>query len=316
MKPPPAAPAVQARAADAAFRSCSRVSQWGDDVLSAIHRYLSRLPAAGVFVLALLALGLVGVADYLTGPETSVVFLYLVPVAFGTWYGSRTYGFVLTLLSALTAIATDLASGQPYSHTVIPFWNGLLQFIFSMIGVGLLDMLRERLHLEQKLARTDALTGILNSRAFVEHMGYIIALSRRDGAPITLAYIDLDDFKQVNDTRGRSAGDKVLRIVGHTLRTSIRRTDAVARLGGDEFALLLPVTNQEAARTLIGKIKLRLTEALALHSFPVGCSIGAVTFRAPPANADEAIRIADRVMYQAKSQGKNAIVFQTVPPAA
>lgn len=285
-------------------------------MLSAIHRYLSRLPAAGVLAPAVLALGLVGLADYVLGAETSVTLLYLVPVSFGTWYGSRAYGFALALLSAIVAIGTDLASGYPYSHAVIPFWNGLLQLAFFTIGVGLLDMLRERLHLEQKLARTDALTGILNSRAFVEHMGYIIALSQRDGAPITLAYIDLDDFKQINDTRGHSAGDKVLRIVGHTLRTSIRRTDAVARLGGDEFALLLPVTNQEAARTLIGKIKLRLTEALALHSFPVGCSIGAVTFREPPASPDEAIRIADRVMYQAKSQGKNAIVFQTVPPAA
>lgn len=285
-------------------------------MLSAVHRYLSRLPAAGVFLLALLVLSVVGVADYLTGPETSVVFLYLVPVAFGTWYGSRAAGMTLAILSAVIAIATDLASGQPYSHTVIPFWNGLLQAAFFTAGVGLLDMLRERLHVEQKLARTDPLTGILNSRAFVEHMGYIIALSQRDGAPITLAYIDLDDFKQINDTRGHSAGDKVLRIVGHTLRSSIRRTDAVARLGGDEFALLLPVTNQEAARTLIGKIKLRLTEALALHSFPVGCSIGAVTFREPPASPDEAIRIADRVMYQAKNQGKNAIVFEAVPPAA
>jgi diguanylate cyclase (GGDEF)-like protein len=182
-----------------------------------------------------------------------------------------------------------------------------------MIGVALLDMLRERLHLEQQLARTDALTGILNSRAFLEHMGYIIALAQRDGTPLTLAYIDLDDFKRINDTRGHSEGDRVLQIVGTTLRESIRRTDAVARLGGDEFALLLPVTDEEAARTLIGKLKLRLIEALARRPVPVACSIGAVTFRQPPASPDDAIRMADIIMYKAKAQGKNAIVFQTVP---
>lgn len=281
-------------------------------MLAAVHRFLTRMPATGIVLLAGTAVALIGVIDYLVGHETSMAILYLGPVAFATWYTNRRPGYLIAMLSAIAGVGAILGSDAVFSHPVIPFWNGIVQLAFYLISARLIDMLRARLYIEQRLARTDALTGILNSRAFVEHMGYIIALSQRDGAPMTLAYIDLDNFKQVNDRHGHSEGDRVLQIVGDALRTSIRRTDAVARLGGDEFALLLPVTDGEAARTLVGKIRIRLNRELAQNHPNVTCSIGAVTFVNAPGSADDAIRIADSVMYRAKNQGKNVVVFETV----
>lgn len=280
-------------------------------MLAAIDGLLIRFPKAGIFALSIIFIGVIAVAHYRVGFEISTTILYLGPVAIASWYSSRNSGFLISLLSALAAVFTDLAAGHIYSHRIIPFWNGLVLFAFFLISAGLLDMLRARLHLEHQLARTDALTGILNSRAFLEHMGYIIALSKRDGAPITLAYIDLDDFKQVNDSHGHSAGDGVLQTVGDTLRESIRRTDTAARLGGDEFVLLLPVTDATAARTLVEKLKDKLVQELARRTPQVTCSIGVVTFLSPPDNADEAIRMADTLMYRAKDLGKNAVVFET-----
>jgi diguanylate cyclase (GGDEF)-like protein len=285
-------------------------------MLAAIDRRLTRLPAAAVFTLAAGLLALIGLIHYWIGYEISLTVLYLAPVAIASWYAGRNSGFLIALLSATSAAVLDLAAGHAYSHPVIPFWNGVALLVFFLISAGLIDMLRARLHLEHHLARTDALTGILNSRAFLEHMGYIIALSQRDGAPFTLAYIDLDNFKQVNDRHGHSEGDRVLQTVGNVLRDSIRRTDAVARLGGDEFALLLPVTDEAAAATLIEKLKLHLDQALSGRPLPIACSIGAVTFRQPPSCPDEAVRLADVVMYKAKARGKNTVVLETVPFAA
>lgn len=280
-------------------------------MLAAIDRQLTRLPPAGIFALSALFVGVIGLAHYRIGFEISLTILYLGPVAIASWYGNRNHGFLISLLSASTAAIVDLAAGHPYSYAIIPFWNGVALFAFFMIGAGLLDMLRARLHLEHQLARTDALTGILNSRAFVEHMGYIIALAKRDKAPLSLAFIDLDDFKQINDRHGHSEGDRVLLTVGETLRESIRRTDTAARLGGDEFVLLLPVTDAAAASTLVDKIRERLVRKLARHVSSVTCSIGVVTFLSPPENADEAIRVADMLMYRAKDHGKNAVIFET-----
>jgi diguanylate cyclase (GGDEF)-like protein len=284
-------------------------------VSSTLHVYLTRLPAVGIFLLAAGAVALIGLVDYSTGYEISLAILYFGPVAFATWYANRSYGYLAAVLATVVGIRADLSAGHAYTHSVIPFWNGFVQLAFYLISVRLMDMLRARLHVEQRLARTDALTGILNSRAFVEHMGYIIALARRDGAPMTLAYIDLDNFKQVNDNHGHSEGNRLLQLVGRTLRDSVRQTDAVARLGGDEFALLLPVTDADAAKKLVGKLKLRLDRELSQGHPTITCSVGAVTFLQPPASADAAIRIADGLMYQAKRQGKNAAVFETIPTA-
>jgi len=253
----------------------------------------------------------ISVANYAIGYEISTEIFLLIPVAIAAWYGNLPCGFIVAFAAAMANAIADLKAGHQYSSQLIPIWNGLAQLAFFAIGVGLLHMLRTRLHIEQQLARTDPLTGILNSRAFAEHMSYIIALAKRDGAPLTLAYIDLDDFKQVNDKHGHSEGDSVLQTVGDTLRDSTRRTDAAARLGGDEFVLLLPVTDAAAAKTLVEKLKDKLAQGLARHAPQVTCSIGVVTFLSPPDHVDEAIRVADSLMYKAKDHGKNATVFET-----
>jgi diguanylate cyclase (GGDEF)-like protein len=279
-------------------------------VLAAIDRLLNRLPVPWVALLSILLALLIGFADYRAGYQISLASLYLVAVGVATWYGSRWSGILLAFLSSIVVLVADLKAGHQYGSRWILTWTELTQLGVYLLGAALVDMLRTQLFREQQLARTDSLTGILNSRAFMEHIGYIVALSQRNASPFTLAYIDLDDFKRVNDTLGHSAGDRVLQIVGDTLRESIRRTDVVARLGGDEFVLLLPLTDSDSAKTIIDKLRERLADGLAHARLPVTCSIGTVTFRRPPSDADDAIRIADALMYKAKSQGKNTALFQ------
>jgi diguanylate cyclase (GGDEF)-like protein len=265
--------------------------------------------------LAIAAIAIVGVFDYLTGLEISVSVFYLVPVSLAAWYGGRRDGLVIVLIAGAVWSGVDVLAGYPLGHPVLLTWDTLVHIVFLAFSALLLETLRSRLAHEQRLARRDPLTGVLNLRAFQERLEYSLALSARDSQPLTLAYVDLDDFKRVNDIHGHSQGDLVLTTVGHVMSEAVRSTDTVARIGGDEFALLLPGTGVAGAADVLPKLAQRLGEHLHTIGSSVTCSIGAVTFPRPPESADAAIRFADRLMYQVKRRGKNAIAFATFGPA-
>ncbi|PYX91204.1 MAG: hypothetical protein DMG67_10825 [Acidobacteria bacterium] len=163
------------------------------------------------------------------------------------------------------------------------------------------------LEAEKKLARSDVLTDLANRRAFYERAEQERKRAGRYGRPLSLAYIDLDNFKQVNDTRGHDAGDQVLSSVATVLKNNLRAEDLAARLGGDEFALLLPEAGDAAAAFVIHKLHRLLTAAMQERNFPVTFSMGLVTYDEVPQNIEEMVQKADDLMYEVKRQGKNAI---------
>ena len=151
------------------------------------------------------------------------------------------------------------------------------------------------------------MTGAANRRAFFESAQIEIDRTHRYKHPFTLAYIDIDDFKQINDTLGHEAGDRVLRLYGSTLVKNIRSTDVLARIGGDEFVLLLSETGYDQAHTVIEKVNDLLLERMAKAKLPATHSIGVVTFLRPPSSVDDLLKKADGVMYTVKREGKKTI---------
>jgi diguanylate cyclase (GGDEF)-like protein len=178
-----------------------------------------------------------------------------------------------------------------------------------LVTAALLSGLRRALDRERDLSSTDALTGVANTRAFYQRANTEIERARRYRHPLTLAYLDLDNFKRLNDESGHAAGDSALRAIAHTTRASLRATDFVARLGGDEFALVLPETDQSAARTAIAKLHGVLTALMRERGWPTTCSIGVVTTLPPPVSVDELVKSADNLMYRVKRQSKNAVEY-------
>ena len=160
---------------------------------------------------------------------------------------------------------------------------------------------------EKELARTDMLTGLANRRAFYEALQVERARATRYGRPMTLVYLDLDNFKRVNDTLGHAVGDELLACVADLLRRTLRASDTVGRLGGDEFALLLPETNAQAAEALLQKLGSVLGDTMRAKQWPVTFSMGAAAFLDNPATVEEMIRTADELMYSVKKSGKNRI---------
>ncbi|KAF0166100.1 MAG: diguanylate cyclase [Rhodocyclaceae bacterium] len=183
----------------------------------------------------------------------------------------------------------------------------LVQGFAFLLVAKLVSDLRASKVLESELAREDRLTGLLNSRAFHEQTPHVLALCQRDASPIVMAYIDLDDFKLVNDTQGHRRGDAVLQIAAHTMQSVLRTSDLLSRLGGDEFAVLLPNTSVGAATETFERLRRAIEDGMRTAGCKVTASIGAVACSHAPTDVDELIDAADRVMYGVKRSGKNRV---------
>lgn len=275
---------------------------------------LSLLKQSAIIVIALIGVSLLGIVDYLSGRELAIGIFYLGPVALAAWYAGRAASISIATVACIAWYIADTGPGMPYSHAAIPVWNALVRFGFFLSNALLLSLLRKHFFAEKELARTDAVTGVMNRRAFSEQLDYSLALGQRHPHSLTLAYVDLDDFKKINDTLGHNEGDRVLRTVAQALRNSSRRTDIVARMGGDEFVVLLPQTDASGAQAILGEIKRQLDSLCLSGELSITCSIGAVVFPLHLPSAGDAVKAADQLMYQVKQQGKNAIAFGIFDP--
>jgi diguanylate cyclase (GGDEF)-like protein len=265
------------------------------------------------------ALGIVlcvGIADFLTGRDVSLILFYLAPIGFGTWYVGLRGGVALAILSALVSVGADALNElaeifeRDRVSMVVVAWNGLVQLGTFVALVLVLSALRSRLEGEELLARTDSLTHIANRRAFFEAAALEIERARRSRRPLALAFLDVDDFKDVNDGLGHAQGDALLVTVAQTLRAATRTVDSVARLGGDEFAILLPETPPAEVEPLLSRVRAALGASMARHGWKVGFSFGAAVFLEAPVSTDELVARADELMYAAKRHAKGTVRAQ------
>ncbi len=200
-----------------------------------------------------------------------------------------------------TLCAIDSSPQRPRPEQVGALAN-LASTVMTMLNMRK-AMLRAR-----NLALIDGLTGLANRSGLMLDLEAIIARSSHDGSPFAVLYLDIDNFKYINDSRGHAAGDELLRKVGIGLADSVREVDIPGRLGGDEFAVLIPQCDGADASKLAHRVFDSLTASVVCREAPVGFSIGVAVFSRPPSDAYEAFVIADRLMYAAKHAGKNRIV--------
>jgi len=249
---------------------------------------------------------LIGAIDYVTGAEVSIAPLYLLPIALATWLVGLRAGLLLSGLSAVVRLQDLWLNGRHFSHPLTPYWNGVVELGFFVVVAYILSRLRTTTDHWVNLARTDPLTGALNRRAFVELATLELARSERYERSLSLAYLDVDDFKRVNDEGGHQDGDRLLVEIAETLRRNLRAFDVVARYGGDEFVLLLPESTEEAAGLVLDKLVVALRNAMR-GRWPATISIGAVTVDGPRTTLDRLIQQADKLVYAAKQAGKDCV---------
>jgi diguanylate cyclase (GGDEF)-like protein len=262
--------------------------------------------------LALLLVVLQSIINYLAGPDFSFVLFYLLPVSFVAWLVGRRAGYAVASACAAGYFLAESLSTHFDGREHLAVFNALARLGAFLFVAYFVAALRRGLDHERELARTDELTGATNRRSFFEAAQSEINRARRHRHPFTVAYIDVDNFKGLNDRDGHAAGDALLREITVAIKANVREIDLVARLGGDEFVVLLPETDEEAARAVVSRVRKCLDDLAARRGWRVTFSIGVVTWTTPPRTVDTMIRQADDTMYEVKNTGKNRVAHLTL----
>ncbi len=277
--------------------------------MTTIERLGRRSPSF-LLTLGLLLVVLQGLINYLTGPHLSFELFYLLTVSLAAWLVGRRAGVAMACACALSYFTTEMLLTHFDPRPWLPYVNVATRLGAFLFVAYFVSALRRSIDHERELARTDDLTGLLNRRSFMEAANQEIGRARRFRHPFTVAYMDVDNFKEVNDRHGHSTGDAVLRAVGHAIRANLREIDVIARLGGDEFVILMPETDDAAAQAVVARVRQNIANVIEHGRWPISFSIGVVTWTTPPRTVDYMLKHADATMYAVKNNGKNRVAHQ------
>jgi diguanylate cyclase (GGDEF)-like protein len=242
-----------------------------------------------------------------TPGELRLGILYVIPVLLAAWHDGMHWGVAFALATSLLRFRVGI--DQLPATTLLDFRVLNEVAYLTVVGVAIagLSQLRHTQSQLEQLATQDSLTSVLNARSFSHELAQELARNRRYGRPLALIYLDLDDFKTVNDAHGHATGDAVLRLVADAMRGAVRRADVVGRLGGDEFGVLMPETDGTVAHAAATRLASGIRTVFR-GTPSVTASIGVVTVSGTEAGTDELLRKADQAMYAAKRAGKDRVV--------
>lgn len=293
-----------------------------NQLLPALIQELERQPQGHLALFSLLLVALIGAIDYLLPASLTLSIFYILPILLSAWFAGVRVGLALATLSASFCLGNELSLAQALSQTASAplnyYWDIGVRLCFFFVITYLVAALKDAYDREKRFARTDGLTGVTNRRHFQELLDAEFHRAQRYGYPLTMAYIDVDNFKMVNDRYGHGTGDLLLNMIAQVMTRQVRAMDVVARLGGDEFVLLLPQTGPNQARSVLPRVQRQLMQTVQQHGWPISFSIGVATFIQMPESTQELVNQADCLMYNVKTHGKNHIdygVFNAVSPA-
>jgi len=189
--------------------------------------------------------------------------------------------------------------------------SAIVAMSFAWMSAWLRNVIDE----SYRIAGTDPLTKLFNQNRFTEHLSTEVNRSKRDNLPLAIAYLDCDNFKILNDTKGHAAGDEFLKEAAKVLLLSVRNYDSVARMGGDEFAILFPGMTSATANIALDRLRMELSLLSNRQKCNVTWSIGVACFKTM-GDVSEMIDVADRLMYRVKQNEKDRFLVVDVTPSS
>ncbi len=278
--------------------------------IKTILEFPGKLPKPFLTFVGFLLVLAIGGLDSITSYDISVSALYLLPIILIAWFEGGLPAAIISIFSAITWALSDLASGHVYSHITVPLWNAAMVLGMFLIVAYSITAIKKLLRKEREHAHTDDLTGVANIRFFYEQARDEISKSAIDKRPLTFAYIDIDNLRNVNDTLGHIAGDYLLHEAAQVMRSTLRPTDIISRLGGSKFAILMPETENENATVIIYKVQEHLLDMVKHNRWPVTFSAGIVTCDNPICTIDELIKKAEDLMNASKKTGNIIATYE------
>lgn len=277
-----------------------------------ITEYLGTLPKAVLIVLGTFWLITISAADYFTHSTYLLEFspFYLVPISFFSWFIGKRSGLGVAVLSVVIRFVVRFRNAP----SAVGYWDALVLTALYITATLMIVQLKQLYERERDLSRIDPLTNIPNRRALHEAASQAKSLAERNQVPLSICYVDIDNFKLVNDRFGHTAGDRVLAVTATTIAGALRPSDVVARMGGDEFAVLLPGAYRDDAAGIMRRVADQLQQAMQQHRWPVTFSIGIASFQPPPGSIAEMLAEADKAMYAEKKKGRMAMEQRDVSP--
>ena len=285
-------------------------SAWQRGVLRLFH-----LPSGVALALCAALFIAVALADMLTPPELNLALAFVFVVLIATWNLGWARGLAFALAGCLVQYVALLSHASEILYTPVWFAWVANRCIILLLVVALTHPLKVLFDRHAAAARIDSLTGAANHKHFHEALQAEASRSARSGAPFSVAFLDCDDFKLVNDHFGHAVGDKVLRGIVNAASACTRRSDTVARLGGDEFAILLPSAGAAEALVVVRRFREVLESEQRPHPWASTVSIGLASFARGPIHADAVMSICDALMYRAKRSGKGHLEHESIDPA-
>jgi len=274
---------------------------------------LPKMPREILIVIISALTAIIGIVDYITSFDISISLFYLAPILLATWYLGQTAGLTLSIASAIIWFVTSLLTMPTRGIPMwVLAWDTTLLLGFFLVSTTLLTNLQHSRNRERKLARTDYLTGILNSRAFHEQARIELARAKRSQKAFTIAYFELANFKEINHRFGQTEGEKVLRFIGKELSRFLRVTDVIGRMGGEEFIILFSETDQQNAYSVIARLYGLLTAEIHKRKWPIMISMGVLTCNDTNTELEKVLHAIDKMMYEAKRSGKSQITYRVM----
>jgi diguanylate cyclase (GGDEF)-like protein len=254
-------------------------------------------------------IALLGAINAQFKPEILFAPLYFIPIAILSWFVGKWHGVTASVLCTMMWLAAELYSGGPYETTFAYYWNSIICLSTFLLISSMISYLRVELEQNRNLYQLDTLTGIANSVGFHEAAQRELERSRRLDRPFSLGYLDVDNFKFINEQMGHTIGDQVIREIAKNIQSNLRKSDLVARVGGDEFALLLAEAGQEASREAINRIQHNLKNEMDSKGWPLTFSIGVLACAEHPKTVDEILQLTSELRDFVKHNGKDGICF-------
>lgn len=272
-----------------------------------IHLYNRRIKYLIFGILFLISLIIFYFDYYYLGNDISIVLPYLIIVISSVWFIGNKTGFFFVLLSVFLWYLSKSSIG--FVHNSILVIDLIIKTFFIFVQYFIIVKLKYLYHEVHKLSLVDELTKLHNRRGFYHLLKYELLNTRRDFEYYSLVYIDIDNFKKENDTKGHGEGDKILISFSKTLNQNLRVSDITARLGGDEFCIFVSRAEQSILKNIIERVVWDFRKVCKENSWNTTLSIGAFTTN-HLFEIDDLLKRSDRLMYKAKSLGKNRTEYE------